>query len=418
MHSSFGYLRQETVIFTIAELRNMTIIIFWFCLSVILYCYVGYGIFLIFFNKIKFLFQKKHPGEDNFKFPPVTLVVAMYNEEAILEAKILNSLEIDYPGGEFQILFIDDGSTDGTKDILLKYPLIRLISHECRKGKAAAIKTAMQQVTTPIVVFSDANSMLNKQCLRKLVRHYRDPLVGAVAGEKRIVSKKFNSMVGRAEGLYWQYESFLKKQEADFFTAVGAAGELFSVRTFLFQSINDDTITDDFIISMQVCLQGYRVAYEKEAYSAEMPSSSIWEEAKRKIRIATGNFQAIGYLSKKLNLFKHPLLFFQYFSHRVLRWLFSPFLLPVVMISNIVVVYQSGSKFYLFFLFAQALFYLAGALGWLLVRGGHKAGIFLIPFYFVFMNVCLIIGLFIFLKGQHTVLWKKSLRTESPIISE
>ena len=396
----------------------MATIIFWISLSLLFYCYAGYGILLFLFNNIKSIFSNKRFNESDTKIIPVTLVVAMYNESAILEKKIQNTLAIDYPKEHLQVIFVDDGSTDDSAVILQKHPFINLIQHSERKGKATAIKTAMQQVQTPIVVFSDANSMLNEQCIIKMMRHYNDPSVGGVAGEKRISNRGSRSATGEAEGIYWQYESFLKKQSADFYTTVGAAGELFSIRSSLFQLNNDNVITEDFLISMKVCLQGYRVAYEPKAYSTEAPSASIQEEAKRKIRIAAGAYQSIGYLKGALNFFRYPLLSFQYFSHRVLRWVFCPFLLPVLLVSNIFVAGTVNNDFYKFFLNVQVLFYLMTTIRWLLLRSGRKAGITTIPFYFVFMNVCLIKGLFVFLNGQHTVLWQKSLRTETSGIPE
>jgi cellulose synthase/poly-beta-1,6-N-acetylglucosamine synthase-like glycosyltransferase len=396
----------------------MTIIIFWISLALLFYCYAGYGISLFLFNSIKSIFSKKRFNENETEIIPVTLIVAMYNEAAILERKIQNTLAIDYPKEQLRVIFVDDGSSDDSSGVVAKYPFIKLIQHSNRKGKAAAIKTAMQQVQTPIVIFSDANSMLNEQCILKMMRHYSNPIVGGVAGEKRVSNRGSGSAVGEAEGIYWQYESFLKKQDADFYTTVGAAGELFSIRTSLFQLDNDNTITDDFLISMQACLQGYRVAYEPEAYSTETASVSIQEEAKRKIRIAAGAYQSIGYLKGAFNFFKYPLLSFQYFSHRVLRWVFCPFLLPLLLISNIVIVGAMSNNLYQFFLYMQILFYLMAAIGWLLLRTGRKTGITTIPFYFIFMNVCLVKGLFVFLNGQHTVIWQKSLRTETSGIPE
>lgn len=391
----------------------MATIIFWLSLSLLIYCYFGYGILLFIFNYCKSIFSKKIFAEKNTETIPVTLVVAMYNEAVILEKKIQNTLAINYPKEKLRVIFVNDASTDSSSEIIAKYPFIKLIQHSNRKGKAAAIKTAMQEVQTPIVVFSDANSMLNEQCVTKIMHHYADAGVGGVAGEKRIVQQNSEHGAEETEGVYWQYESLIKKQEGNFYTTIGAAGELFSIRTSLFQLEDDNIITDDFFISMQVCLRGYKMAYEPEAYSTETPSASIREETKRKIRIAAGAFQSMSLLKEALNFFKHPLLAFQYFSHRILRWVFCPFFLPLLLFANFFLAGSSNNDFYKFFMYAQILFYLMAAAGWVLLRFRRKTGIFAIPFYFVFMNVCLIRGLFVFLNGQHTVLWQKSLRTET-----
>jgi cellulose synthase/poly-beta-1,6-N-acetylglucosamine synthase-like glycosyltransferase len=280
-----------------------------------------------------------------------------------------------------------------------------------RKGKYAAIKRAMQQVQTPVVVFSDANTLLNAGSIRNIVQHYADDKVGGVAGEKKIVRNKNGSAVGEAEGLYWQYESFMKKLDADLYTVTGAAGELFSIRTNLFKEMSDELILDDFVISMQICLQGYKIEYEPRAFATESPSASLSEEEKRKVRISAGAYQSVGYLKECLNILKYPLLSFQYISRRLLRWIFCPFLLPVFLFANILVAsFSSPFNFYSWTLYAQLSFYIVALTGWLFVRSGKRAGLFTIPFYFLFMNYCLLKGFVKFVNGNQSVLWEKSLR--------
>jgi len=191
----------------------------------------------------------------------------------------------------------------------------------------------------------------------------------------------------------------------------GAAGELFSIRTELFKTVDDELILDDFVTSMLVCMQGYKIAYEPGAFATELPSASLAEEEKRKTRIAAGAYQSIGYLKNCLNIFKYPLLGFQYISRRLLRWVCCPPSLVILFISNVFIVNKgSMPAFYTLFLCIQLLFYSMALIGWLLVSAGKKAGIFTIPFYFVFMNYCLVKGFIRFVKGRQTVLWEKSLR--------
>ena len=268
----------------------------------------------------------------------------------------------------------------------------------------------MRQVQTPVVVFSDANTMLNPECLKKMVVHYADEKVGGVAGEKKILRNNYESAVGEAEGLYWQYESFLKKTDAEFYTIVGAAGELFSIRTRLFKELSDEIILDDFVISMQVCLQGYKIKYEPDAFATESPSASLQEEEKRKTRISAGAYQSVGYLKGALNFFKHPLLSFQYVSRRLLRWIFCPLALISLLLANIIIVSRQPDNLYSTLLFAQIFFYAFALGGWLFVRAGKRAGLFTIPFYFVFMNYCLMKGFTRFVMRKQPVLWEKSLR--------
>jgi poly-beta-1,6-N-acetyl-D-glucosamine synthase len=389
----------------------ITVILFWVSLSVLFFCYIGYGLFLFLFNKLRKIPASDKEVKQQAEWAPVTIIIPAYNEGLILEQKVKNTLAIDYPAGRLTIIFVTDGSTDGSEMIIEKYPSVSLLHQPGRQGKLAAIKRAMQQVQTPVVVFSDANAMLNKECIQKIAVHYNDPKAGGVAGEKKIINNQRRSAVGEAEGIYWSYESFMKKQDAEFNTVAGAAGELYSIRTELFPSLNDNIILDDFVISMKVCLQGYRIEYEPEAFATEFPSASLAEEEKRKIRISAGAYQSIGCLKNALNIFKYPLLSFQYISRCLFRWVFCPFMLIVLLLANSVIVISDDPHIvYLVFLIAQLSFYAAGVAGWLIIRSGKRAALLTIPFYFGFMNYCLVKGFIKFLKGKQTVLWEKSMR--------
>lgn len=386
---------------------------FWIAFSLLFFCYIGYGLLVFIINLLKkpFIRHTNYPGpEEN---PTVSMIIAAYNEGIILKEKIINTLAIDYPRNKLKIIFVTDGTTDGSEKLVAVYPEIILMHQPERQGKLAAITRAMTQVKTPYVVFSDANTMLNSECIRKIMFHYADPSTGGVAGEKKIINTASGSAIGDAEGLYWQYESFMKKQDAGLNTVVGAAGELFSIRTHLFDPPSQSLVLDDFVISMKVCLKGYKIKYEPHAYAAELPSASLEEEKKRKIRISAGAFQAIYYLRQCLNVFKYPLLFFQYFSRRLLRWLVCPWAMILLLVINILIVNQPMSPvFYAWFLGMQLLFYMAAVAGWLLIRYGRHIGLLSVPFYFLFMNYCLVKGLVRFLKKQQPVEWERSQREE------
>ncbi len=390
---------------------TIVIILFWVSVSILFFCYIGYGILLLFLNGLLIIFRFKNKTVTLKEKLPVTLIVSAYNEEQVLEQKIKNTLAIEYPPDLLTIIFVIDGSADGSLEMIQKHPAIILLHQKERRGKFAAIKRAMQLVQTPIVVFSDANTMLNKECIGRIVAHYHDPKVGGVAGEKKILHNHHISAVGEAEGFYWQYESFMKRLDAGFYTVVGAAGELFSIRSGLFRESDDELILDDFVISTQVCLQGYKIEYEPGAFATEMPSATLAGEEKRKVRIAAGAFQSIGYLKKCLNIFKYPLLSFQYISRRLMRWILCPVMLVILLVTNVILVSnQPVNGFYNWFLFAQALFFFLVLTGWVFVRTGKRAGVLTIPFYFVFMNYCMVKGFIRFLKRRQTVLWEKSLR--------
>ena len=387
-------------------------ILFWVSLTVLFYSYLGYGILLwVILQTRRFIRPNKNSTLINDFEPEVSLVVAAYNEEDIIEQKIHDCLALDYPKSKLNIIFIADGSSDRTTQIISRYPQVKLMFAPERQGKVAAINRAMQHVTTPIVVFCDANTFLNKRSIGELVKHYTNDQIGAVAGEKKVVSNdKTGDAASSGEGLYWRYESILKTLDSDFYSVVGAAGELFSIRTNLYEPVPHNVLLDDFIISMKICKAGYRVVYEPKAYASESPSFSMKEEQKRKIRISAGGFQSILMLRELLNIFKYGKLSFQFISHRVLRWLVCPVLLPVIFVSNILVFYYTSETLYLAFLVAQVTFYIAALAGYLFATKNIKVKSLYVPYYFVFMNFALYLGFKKILSKQQSVLWDKAAR--------
>lgn len=386
-------------------------IIFWISFLILFYSYLGYGFFLFVYFKFKEIFLKKRVSDKLETFNPhVTLIVPSYNSGEYILEKIKNTLELNYPEDKLKIIFITDGSSDKTPELIARYPRIRLMHSASRKGKVAAMNRAIKEVNTPITVFCDDNTFLNKDAINQLVKHYADPRIGAVAGEKKVMDLNTGNAASTGESFYWKYESFLKKMDFEFYSVVGAAGELFSVRTALFKEPEEDTLLDDFIISLRICMMGYRVAYEPEAYALERPSASLRDEQKRKIRISAGGFQSIVRLRSLLNIFKYGKLSFQYISHRVLRWAVCPFLLPVLIVTNLFIVMGSGEVLYQLLMTGQLIFYLAALGGWLFSRSNIKFRLFSFPYYFLFINISLYHGLIRYFRGSQSVLWEKAER--------
>ncbi|MDX3915436.1 MULTISPECIES: glycosyltransferase family 2 protein [Olivibacter] len=387
------------------------IFFFWFCLALIAYTFVGYGLLLYIFVRLKEFFVKPRLWEAGERYvPEVTLIVAAYNEEAIIEEKLKNSLAIDYPQDKLHFIFITDGSTDRTLQIVQQFEMVTLMHDAARRGKMAAIKRAMQVVSSEITVFTDANTFLNKEAIRNLVRHYRTPKVGAVAGEKRIALRGSADASAAGEGFYWKYESWLKRLDYAFYSNVGAAGELFSIRTALFPYVEEDTIIDDHMIAMRIAEKGYIIGYEPEAYASEVASENTAEELKRKIRIAAGGMQSILRLPIAANPFKYPMFCFQYISHRVLRWTIVPFLLIIFLLLNILLVIQGQGMFYVVGLFFQLGFYLLALIGMAMERVSLKVKAFFIPYYFCLMNYAVIVGIYRYFSGRQSAIWEKSKR--------
>jgi cellulose synthase/poly-beta-1,6-N-acetylglucosamine synthase-like glycosyltransferase len=395
--------------------------IFWFFISLVAYTYIGYGILAWVLVKIrKFLGKQFKKYNDPTFLPPITLVIPAYNEMNCIEAKVENSFSLDYPSDKMEILFVTEGSNDGTSEYIqslkAQYPNLKMIAGNVRRGKIEAMNIAIKTVDTPIVIFTDANTNLNNQVIRNIVRHFQDPNVGAVAGEKRIETQGSEAAAGAGEGLYWKYESFLKKLDTELYSVVGAAGELFAVRTHLFGEVEKDTLLDDFMVSLRVAANGFRVIYEPNAYAIERPSFSIQDEMKRKIRIASGGFQSIARLGFLWNIFRYGLLSFQYISHRAMRWAVAPFCLPLIFFLNLVLVFTQPTLYdfsiYSLFMVGQIIFYLMAIVGYNLENQKIRIKLLFVPFYFSFMNYCAIKGYFKYRNGLDSGIWEKVKRAE------
>ncbi|RBQ11793.1 glycosyltransferase family 2 protein [Pedobacter miscanthi] len=386
------------------------IIFFWACLSIVMYTFVGYGLLLYILIRIKRIVTHPKKFLTDAALPTVTLLVAAWNEELIIGDKIKNTLLLDYPKELLQIIFITDGSTDHTPDLIYPYKEIVLMHNGARHGKMAAIKRAMPGVTGEIIVFSDANTFLNQQALRELVKHYQNGKVGAVAGEKRILVNQHADASSAGEGFYWKYESRLKEWDYELYSNVGAAGELFSIRASLYEPVESDTIIDDHMIAMRIAEKGYLIAYEPAAYASETASANTAEELKRKIRIAAGGIQSIFRLKVAANPFRYPILTFQYLSHRVLRWTITPFLLVLALLANIIIVSQYNQRFYLFLLMAQFAFYGLALLGMLMERRNIRLKALFIPYYFCMMNYAVAAGILRYINQNQNAAWERSLR--------
>jgi cellulose synthase/poly-beta-1,6-N-acetylglucosamine synthase-like glycosyltransferase len=397
--------------YTYSFIKHHMIAAFWISLFIVFYAFFGYGILLYALVKLRVLLIGKRKIPDNGgNWPTLTVLVAAYNEEDFIEEKIKNTLSLDYPGDKISYIFVTDGSDDKTPEIVAAYPRIKLMHRPERNGKIAAIHRAMQEVKTEAVIFTDANTVLNKEALKHICRHYKDLTVGAVAGEKRVNTAGVQDATA-GEGFYWKYESKLKTWDSELYTVVGAAGELFSIRTRLYEPVPEDTILDDFMISMLIAKQGCRIVYEPMAFATENGSESIQEELKRKIRIAAGGIQSIVRLKALLNPFGNFVLSFQYISHRALRWTVTPFLMIFALLLNVLIV--AGPfipMIYKALLICQVGFYLLALAGWVFEKRNLHIKILFIPYYFCMMNYAVIAGIRRYMEGSQSAVWEKAKR--------
>ncbi|WP_407431100.1 glycosyltransferase family 2 protein [Arcticibacter sp.] len=390
-------------------------ITFWLSVFIVFYTFIGYGILLFILVKLKRLTGKKTPEKllDISSLPSCTLIIAAYNEQEYMHDKIRNTLALKYPQHKLEIIFVTDGSTDQTPQIVAQYPQIKLLHSPSRHGKIHAVHRAIEQVSSDVIVFTDANTFLNEDALQLICRHYEDPRVGAVAGEKRVFSGKEADASSAGEGFYWRYESTLKKWDSELHSVVGAAGELFSIRRDLYQPVGSDIILDDFMISMLIAMKNYRIVYEPDAYAIEHASADVSEELKRKIRIAAGGIQSIIKLLPLLNVFKYGVLSFQYISHRVLRWTITPFLLILIFVLNVFLLSSDDQSLYTIILILQIIFYISAIAGSILENKQIKIKALFVPYYFCVMNYAVFRGIIRYCTRKQSATWEKSKRKDS-----
>lgn len=391
-------------------------ILFWICFILVFYTYIGYGLIMWILVKIKESKEKKQSQDictSGEELPDVTLLMAAYNEEDVIKDKMQNTYQLKYPAEKLHIVWVTDGSDDRTNELLRQYDNVEVLFQPDREGKTAAINRAMKFVKTPLVIMTDANTILNEEAITEMVKPFNNKKVGCVAGEKRIAKKNNAGTASGGEGLYWRYESTLKDLDARLYSAMGAAGELFALRTDLFEEMEPDTLLDDFILSMRIVMKGYKIAYTKKAYAMESGSKDMHEEEIRKVRISAGGMQSVIRLKELLNPFKYGVVTFEYVSHRVLRWSITPIAFFLMFPLNLFLAFAitSGGEavFYLLLMLGQMFFYLLGYWGYVLSRLHIKSPKLYIVYYFLFMNINVIKG-FYYLANRPTGVWKKSKR--------
>ena len=389
-------------------------IVFWIALFIVFYTYIGYGILLYIIIRLKRLlkgvpFQPAMPADEDL--PTMTLMICAYNEEDVVKEKMENTLALDYPKDKFRIMWVTDGSNDRTNELLKAYPEVDIVFSPERKGKTAALKHGLRELKTRYVAFTDANTMINSGALREIARLFSDPTVGCVSGEKRVAARKAGEMAAEGEGLYWKYESTLKRWDSELYSAMGAAGELYAIDPKLCREVPDEALLDDFMLSMYVVQAGKRIAYTPDAFAREYGSANIYEESKRKRRIAAGGLQSIWWLRSMLNPLRQPLVTFQYVSHRVLRWSITPIAMVLLLLVNIALVVMGAETFYTVVLILQAIFYLMALSGWLLNRFGYKNKLLYTAYYFVFMNFNVFRGMSYLRTHGKSGAWEKAKRS-------
>ena len=397
-------------------------IAFWVCIALVFYTYLGYGIVLYVLLKLKHMlgFRRIEPVMplNDELLPPVTLMICAYNEEDVIAEKMENIRQIDYPREKLCVMWVTDGSNDSSNELLSAYDDVTLVFSPERRGKAAAMQHGLQENKAEFVVFTDANTMLNPGSIREIVRLFMNPQVGCVSGEKRVAARQTpagsaqadSQIASEGEGIYWKYESTLKRWDSELYSAMGAAGELFAVRMSVYEAAPSNALLDDFMISMLILQKGYKIAYTSNAYAMEYGSANLEEESKRMRRIAAGGLQSIWWLRSLMNPFRHPKTSFLFVSHRVLRWSITPFALIALIPLNVALVFMKGGIVYDVIWLLQILFYASAFLGYWLSTKGHKSRLLYVPYYFLFMNLNVFRGIAYLRTHKSSGAWEKAKR--------
>ena len=389
-------------------------ILFWACLILVVYTYVGYGAVLFIILKIKRIIsgaphEPELPSDPN-QLPFMTLMICAFNEEDVIREKMENIRQLDYPKDKLCVMWVTDGSNDHSNELLSEYPEVTLVFSPERRGKAAAMQHGLQENKAEYVIFTDANTMLNPEAIKEIVRQFMKENVSCVSGEKRVAARYDGQAAAEGEGAYWKYESTLKRWDSELYSAMGAAGELFAVRMSHYREAPSNALLDDFMMSMLILKDGHKIAYTNKAYAMEYGSADLNEESKRKRRIAAGGLQSSWWLRSMMNPFAYPKVCFQFVSHRVLRWTITPFALLALIPINVALVMMKGGTLYTILWILQILFYLSAFIGYLYTSKGKKSKLFYIPYYFLFMNLNVFLGINYLRSHKHSGTWEKAKR--------
>jgi cellulose synthase/poly-beta-1,6-N-acetylglucosamine synthase-like glycosyltransferase len=380
---------------------------FWGSVLGLAYSYALYPLILLFWQAIRTYRRAGPPPEISLRadrLPRVSVVIAAYNEEAVIGGKMENLRILDYPSDRIEFLVGSDGSTDATEHLVRASGVVSLhvYGFSERRGKAAVLNDLVAKAGGEIVVFSDANTVYEPDAIRYLAGAFADPTVGGVLGELSLVSAE-DRLAERAESLYWRYENALKRLESSIQTTLGGNGPLYAIRRSLFVPLpNSKVVTDDLLVPLSVIAGGYRVVFEPRARAAEETSGSVAEEFRRKTRIAAGNFYGVSEFYRLLSPF-HGFAAFALWSHKMIRWMGWVFLLAI-----------AGSSAYLAkdseFFYAVCLLELVVAgllvLGAAAERVRVRIGLLGMPFHFLAMNAALALGFVWFILGRRNPAWK------------
>ena len=376
----------------------MLIAVFWAALLLVVYTYLIYPVLLWLLAAGRKMPEYAPLSE----WPASSLIIAAYNEEATLRAKLENALAMDYPAEQLDIIVVSDASTDATDHIAAEFAErgVRLHRQEARGGKTEAQNAGVRLARGQFLAFSDANSMYAPSALKRLLAPFADERIGCVCGELQYANPDEQG-AGKGEGLYWRYEQFLKRRESLLSSTLGANGAIYALRRELFVELRGDIISD-FVAPLHAWQRGFRIAYEPTAVATEYSSVRFGDEFHRRRRIVSRSLYGLWTEVAVLNPFAHFFFAFQMFSHKLLRWLVPVWLLVVLAVN----IPLAASQYYGLLLALQVAFYGLAALGLLLPEWLGRYWLFYVPAYFTATNWGTLLGLLSFLTGRRNHVWQ------------
>lgn len=371
--------------------------VFWFCLVMVFYVYVGYPLLITLLAKIR----KRSIQRTNLE-RTVSIIISAFNEEDHIGDTIENKLHQDYPKEKLEIIVVSDGSSDETDEIVQRYTYqgVRLIRQEPRSGKTVALNRAVSEAAGEIIVFSDANSMWERDTVAKLVRNFSEPEVGYVTG-KMVYTDPDGTLVGDGCSTYMKYENFLRVQESRAGSVVGVDGGVDAVRKALYREMNPDQLPD-FVLPLRVVEQGYRVVYEPEAILKESALKSSGDEYRMRVRVSLRAFWALWDLRVLLDFRKWGVFAWQLWSHKVLRYLCFVFMVGAYL-SNLYL--WGANPFYKAFFITQNSCYLAAVFSPCLESRGYESTLLRFAHYFTLLNAAAAHAFARFVLGHKQVVW-------------
>lgn len=370
--------------------------VFWVCLALILYVYVGYPALLA-----SGILGKRRPAQVGYAMPTITVIIPAHNEEKAIRSKLSNLLAADYPKDKLEILVGSDGSSDRTEAIVEEFAEsgVRLVSSTKRIGKSAIQNELVARSSGEILVFTDADCLLPNDAFGLLVQNFADPTIGLVTNCAVILNQEATGVVA-SESLYWRYERWLRLQESERGMLAMASGSLFAMRRELWRPL-DPNVGDDFVLPLQVALAGYRCVMETRTSAEIIMQDESHSMLNMKMRVISKDLRGLLKNSGCLNPFRTGRVAIGLWSHKLLRWAVPYFLIGLI-VSNLVLASRTP---YEFFLAAQAVFYIASVAGMLF--GARR---FRLPFSvahsFCLVNLAALLGTLHCISLRTTGQWK------------